>query len=206
MRHQPIIFVLLTACGTEVVEPLPTSVRERLETGPTLLEVSASDSAGAITASRKTSEGWVPGLADLRIDGGGIELSGDGDVVTLEDFHLDVGPIAVPETVLGYPLALTDIRLSLSAPVKMIGMWSGDNDAHGNAAIDLVLEWSLQNHDVTSPLGSPDLPPVPVELAVSGTGSHVHAELRVSAPGELWKWANVFRLEDLSLVITSDTP
>lgn len=205
MRTQLACFVLLAACGAEVSEPDPTSVRERLATSTTVLQVSPTESAGAITASRKTSEGWSPGLADLRIDAGTISLSGDGDVVTLEDFQLDVGPIEVPETVLGYPLALTDIRLSLIAPVKMLAEWSGDNDAHGNGSIDLLLEWSLLNHDVKSPLGSPDLPPVPVEVVVSGDGPHVHAEVRVSAPGELWIWANVFRLEDLSLVIASDT-
>jgi len=174
--------------------------------GPTLLEVAGPDSAGAITASRKTSEGWVPGLADLKIQSGELVLSADGEAVTLEEFRLDVGDIVVPESVLGYPLALTEIHLSLIDPVKAVVTWNGDDDARGDAAIDLELEWSLLNHDVTSPLGSPDLPPVPVELAITGNGERVHAEVRVRAPGELWKWANVFRLEDLSLVIASDTP
>lgn len=207
MRTYLASFFVLAACGAEVDNPDPAaSVKERLASGPTLLEVAISDSAGAVTASRKTSDGWVPGLADLRIDGGELVLSGEGDVVRVEEFRLDVGPIAVPETVLGYPLELTDIHLSAIEPVKLLATWSGDDDASGEATIDLLLEWSLLNHGVVSPLGSPDLPPVPVEVSLTGNGERVHAELRISAPGELWKWANVFRLEDLSLVIASDTP
>jgi len=198
--------VLLAACGPEPVSDPAGSVRERLSREPTILEISQPDSAGAITASRKTSEGWVPGLADLRIDGGELVLSTEGDVLALEDFRLEVGPIQIPETVLGYPLELTDIQLSLRDRTKVVGTWPSEDEAHGSASIELLLEWSLVNHGTTSPLGSPDLPPVPVELSVTGSGDHVHAEARVSAPGELWKWANVFRLEDLSLVISGDTP
>lgn len=171
-----------------------------------MLEVSVPNSAGAITASRKSDGEWLPGLADLKVEGGSILLSTEGDVLALEDLVIDLGPIQIPETVLGYPLELTDIRLSLLDRVKVAGAWTSPDEAHGNAEIDLLLEWSLVNHGVTSPLGSPDLPPVPVELTVTGTADRVHAEVRVSAPGELWKWANVFRLEDLSLVIAGDTP
>lgn len=208
MRSFLASIVLVAACGAEVREPdEAASVRERLAQGPTFFEVSTTESAGAVTAARKTSEGWVPGLADLRIDGGELVVSADDrGTIELEELRLDVGPIAIPESVLGYPLELTNIQLLLVDSVKMIGEWSSDDEGRGNAEIDLQLKWSLTNHGTTSPLGSPDLPLVPVELEITGNGEHVHAELRVSAPGELWKWANVFRLEDLSLVIKSDTP
>lgn len=205
MRTYLASFFVLAACGAELQDPDITSVQERLAE-PTMLDVSLPNSAGAITASRKTSDGWVPGLADLKIENGSILLSTDGDVLALEDLVIDLGPIEIPETVLGYPLQLTDIRLSLIDRVKVAGAWTSPDEAHANAKIDLLLEWSLVNHDVTAPLGSPDLPPIPVELSVSGTADRVHAELRASAPGELWKWGNVFRLEDLSLVIAGDTP
>ena len=170
-----------------------------------MLDISLPDSAGAITASRKTSDGWVPGLADLKVEHGTLLLSTEGEVLALEDLVIDLGPIEIPEAVLGYPLELTDIRLSLVERVEVAGAWTSPDEAHGNAKLELLLEWSLVNHGVTSPLGSPDLPPIPVELSVSGTAARVHAELRASAPGELWRWANVFRLEDLSLVIAGDT-
>lgn len=199
--------ILLIGCGAEARDPdMASTVRERLAQ-PTLFEVSTADSAGAITAARKSSEGWMPGLADLRIDAGELVLSaGDDDTLSLDELRLDVGPIVVPKSVFGYELALTDIHLSLVDSVKFVADWSSEDEARGNASIDLLLEWSLTNHGTTSPLGSPDLPLVPVEVEVIGNGQAVHAEVRVSAPGELWRWANVFRLEDLSLVIKSDTP
>lgn len=185
---------------------MPSTVRERL-VRPTLFEVSTTDSAGAITAARRSDGAWVPGLADLRIDAGELVLSaGDDDTLSLDELRIDIGPIAIPESVLGYPLELTNIQLSLVDSVKFVAEWSSEDEARGNASIDLLLKWSLTNHGTTSPLGSPDLPPVPVEVEVSGNGQAVHAEVRVSAPGELWSWANVFRLEDLSLVLKSDTP
>ena len=205
MRTYLASLCVLAACGADLQEPDATSVQERLAE-PTMLEISLPNSAGAITASRKTSDGWVPGLADLRVEHGSILLSTDGDLLALEDLVIALGPIAIPEEVLGYPLELTEIRLSLVDRVKVAGAWTSPDEAHGNTKIDLLLEWSLVNHGVTSPLGSPDLPPIPVELAVSGTADRVHAEVRASAPGELWKWANVFRLEDLTLVIAADTP
>jgi hypothetical protein len=205
MRTYLASLVVLTACAADVQDPDVTTVQERLAE-PTMLDISLPNSAGAITASRKTDEGWVPGLADLRIERGTILLSTEGDVLALDDLVIDVGPIEIPEAVLGYPLQLTDIRLSLVERVKVAGAWTSPDEAHGNAKIDLLLEWSLVNHDVTAPLGSPDLPLIPVELAISGTADRVHAELRASSPGELWKWGNVFRLEDLSLVIAGDTP
>jgi hypothetical protein len=207
MRFYLASILVFAACGAEVREPDEAdSVRERLALGSTLFEVDTTESAGAVTASRKTSDGWVPGLADLRIDAGELVVSADRDgTLALEELRLDIGPLAVPETVLGYPLELTDIHLSLIDPVKMVGEWSSDDEGRGNASIDLKLEWSLTNHGTTSPLGSPDLPLVPVEIELTGNGQNVHAEVRVSAPGELWKWANVFLLEDLTLVIKSDT-
>lgn len=199
--------LVLAGCGAGVSAPEEaTSVRERLAR-PTLFEVSIADSAGAVTASRKTSEGWVPGLADLRVDAGELVVSADGEgTISLEELRLDIGPITIPESVFGYPLELTEIKLSLVDAVKMIGEWSSDDEGRGTASIELLLEWSLTNHGTTSPLGSPDLPRVPVEVEVSGNGERAHAEVRASGPGELWKWANVFRLEDLSLIIKSDTP
>jgi hypothetical protein len=197
--------ILLGACtGAQLDDPAANSVRERLA-GETSLAVSA-DSTGTISAARRSDGMWIPGVTDLRIDAGELVLSADDNGhVRIESLALDIGPIAIPEGLLGYPVELTDIHLGLVEPAKVVVVWEDDNTGHGNGSVDLLLEWSLTNHGTTSPLGSPDLPLVPVELSLTGDGAHVHAELRVTAPGELYKWANLIKLEDLGLVLASDT-
>ncbi|MBA2543364.1 MAG: hypothetical protein H0V17_27230, partial [Deltaproteobacteria bacterium] len=121
-------------------------MRERLALAPTLFEVATADSAGVVTAARKSDGAWVPGLADLRIDAGELVVSADaGGALSLDELRLDVGPISIPESVLGYPLELTDIHLSLIDAVEVDTTWSGDDEARGTASIDLLLEWSLSN-------------------------------------------------------------
>lgn len=196
----------VAACGADLGEPQPTTVRERLERDVTELAIAPDASAGAVTASRKTSQGWVPGLADLKISAGSIALSADAEgTVTLEDAGLDIAPIEIPDTVLGYAVRFEDIHIGLVEPMKVVVGWSGDDEARGETIIELSLAWSLTNHGTTSPLGSPDLPPVPAELRLSGTGTDVHAELRVHAPGQLWSWANLLELGDLSLIVAADS-
>ena len=150
---------------------------------------------------------WVAGVTDLRIDAGELALTADRDgVVTVESLALDIGPLVLPEELLGYSVELTGIHLGLVEPAKVRVQWDSDDEAHGSASLDLLLKWSLTNHDTTSPLGSPNLPLVPVELSVVGDGAAVHAEIRVSAPGELYRWASLLKLEDLNLTLSSDTP
>jgi hypothetical protein len=202
------LFALLGACGASTSDPhADATVRSRLQAGETVLAISTADSTGTVSAARKSDGAWVPGLTDLRIDAGEVALSANADgTINVESIALDIGPIALPEELLGYPVELTDIHIGLVAPAKVLVTWESDDQAHGSASLDLLLKWSLKNHGTTSPLGSPDFPPVPVELSVVGDGSAVHAELRVSAPGELWKWGNLMKLEDLNLSLSGDTP
>jgi hypothetical protein len=200
-------FALLGACGATNSAPGADTVRERLAGGETTLAISVTDSTGTVSAARKSDGTWIPGVTELRIEAGSLALSAGSDgTITVESLALDLGPIALPEELLGYPVELTEISIGLVEPTKLLATWESDDQAHGSASLDLLLEWSLTNHGTTSPLGSPDLPPVPVELSVVGDGSAVHAELRVSAPGELWKWGNLMKLEDLNLSLSSDTP
>jgi hypothetical protein len=197
--------LLLGACsGAELDDPAANSVRERLGDQTTLAVSLAS--TGTISAARKSDGMWIPGVTDLRIDAGELALRADSaGNVTVESLALDIGPIAIPDTLLGYPVELTDIHLGLVEPASLLVTWESDNAGHGSGTIDLLLKWSLTNHGTTSPLGSPDLPLVPVELTLTGDGAAVHADVRVSAPGELYKWANLIKLEDLNLVLASDT-
>ncbi len=192
---------LLTACGADLMEPPPASARAYLEAGADV-EVSPADSAGTIGAAHHTPDGWVSGLTDLTIDAGTIALSTTSDgALEIDDVSLDLGSIAIPETVLGYDVALTDVHVGLKAPVAMVPEWDGDNAAHARAELELAITWSLTNHGTTSPLGSPKLPSLPVELDITGSGAGVNVEMRVTAPGTLWTWANLLELQDLTLIV-----
>ncbi|MEO8705995.1 MAG: hypothetical protein ABI867_38555 [Kofleriaceae bacterium] len=198
----------LSACAAEVgsaAEPEPASVRERFERGETLA-IEAPASAGAITAQRRANGGWEAGLVDLAIERGELIVSADGEgAISLDHLAIGVGPIAIPEDVLGYGVQLVDVEVSLVRPVRMVTEWDGDDESTAHADLELALTWSLENHGSTSPLGSPMLPPLPVELAITGSAEHVHAELRVRAPGELWSWADLIKLEDLTLIVVAST-
>jgi hypothetical protein len=196
------------ACSADVANPgsPPGSVRERLERDETAFAISPAESAGAITALRHTGDGWQAGLADLVLTDGEVAVTAEtSGTITLERLALDLGPIEIPETVLGYDVQLTDVHLELAGPVRIDTTWNGDNASRGTAELELELTWSLTNHGSTSPLGAPELPPVPVELVLTGDGAVVHAELRVQASGELWTWADLVRLEDLTLIVSAST-
>jgi hypothetical protein len=207
MRSLIFVPFMISACATGDDLAAPSNVRDLLERGAPDLAVATAESAGTVSAARKSDGEWVPSLQDLAIQAGTVAVSAEADgTLVLDDVSLDIGTIEIPETVLGYPVQLTDIHIGLVAPVKCLAEWSALGDeAHCNATVDLSLDWSLVNHGSTSPLGSPDLPPVPVEIVVTGTGSSVHAELRVLAPGNLWDWAGLIRFDDLSLVVAADS-
>ena len=83
-------------------------------------------------------------------------------------------------------------------------MWTSENEAHLTAMLDLTLSWELSLNGSPTRLGSPALPPIPVEIVLTGDGSHVAAEIRAHAPGELWTWAGLIRLGELELVLGAD--
>jgi len=210
MRAVATFLLLCTACSAEITAPdpsLPESVRERLELGETQLVISTADSAGAITAQRRTGDGWSAGLVDLEVQTGEVIASADSEgVITLDRLAIELGPIAIPPSVLGYDAQLTNVKLEIAEPARVATTWSGDDESHGMVELELALSWSLSHHGSTLPLGSPELPLVPVELVLTGDGSVVHAELRVRSPGELWSWADLLKLEDLTLILSAQTP
>ena len=46
---------------------------------------------------------------------------------------------------------------------------------------------------------------MPVELVLTGDGASVHAEVRVTSKGTFWSWADLVKLEDLSLTLAATT-
>lgn len=198
-----VLLVLCSACTANVAAPEvpPDSVRDHLRADTHLL-VSPHDSAGVITAERRASDGWQTGIVDLDVESGELVASVDtAGTVTLGQLQIALGPIAIPETVIGHAAQLTQVRIDATMPAQAETTWVSDDEGHATAQLDLALSWSLEVDGSTSPLGTPDLPPVPGTLALTGDGTHVHAELRLHAPGELWSWASLIKLEDLELVL-----
>ena len=98
------------------------------------------------------------------------------------------------------------MHVRLGAPIEVPATWAAEDELHATAVLPLEMTWALTIDQTSVPLGSPSLPPVAVEIDVSGTGDHVHAELHLAAQGELWSWLDLVRLSDLSLVLHAATP
>jgi hypothetical protein len=209
MRATTLLILACAACDTQSADPSGASagsVRERLETVETDLLVSSGDSAGSITAQRRVSGGWSAGYVDLHIERGELIASADSHGrITIEKLEVSLGPIDVPESVLGHGAQLTQVHLETRKPIIVQTTWTTEDEAHGTAQLALDLSWSLTVNGDTSPLGAPTLPPVPVELVVTGDGEYVHAEVRAQATGTFWSWADLVKLENLNLILGAAT-
>jgi hypothetical protein len=211
MRAGSLLLVLLCACNGEPNEApanAPSSVRERLVEANTRLMISTADSAGTITAQRRVAGStWEAGLVDLQVDQGEVVASAAADTgnVTIENLSFTLKPIEIPETVFNRKAQLSNVRGVLKAPVAVTTTWSDDDTAHLSASLDLAFSWSLTVDSNTIDLGEPNLPPVTIEIDVTGDGSFVHADVKAGAAGELWSWAGLIKLEDLHLVLGAET-
>ncbi len=202
------LLVLVSACSTELADPPPAppaTVRERLET-PTRLLVTAPESGGSITAERKVGTGWSAGMVELGIENGELIVSStSGDTLTVDGFQVMFKPLDIPEGVFGDSRAqLSDVRLDLMAEATTPAEWTSSNEVHLTALLDITLSWKLSFGGAPAPLGSPELPKVPVEIVLTGDGDKISAEVRATAPGELWTWAGLVRLSELSLVLGAE--
>ncbi|MBA3818056.1 MAG: hypothetical protein H0X17_04145 [Deltaproteobacteria bacterium] len=211
MRAGLLLLFASAACNTQRVDPpdaAPASVHERLREGDTRLLLSPRESAGTITAQRKIAGGtWEVGLVDLVVDNGELVASADATgAITIERFSVALAPIAIPPAVFGRDASLSNVRAELEAPVVVTTSWIDDDEARATATFDLAFSWALTVEGSTAQLGAPDLPPVTVELGLTGDGTVVHAELRATATGELWSWAGLVKLGDLHLIVGADTP
>jgi len=204
------LLVVLSACSADLGDPSappPASVRERLEE-PTRLQIAAAESGGSLTAERKVAAGWDVGMVDLGIENGELVVSADArDAVTIDDLQISFKPLEIPPGVFGDNHAqLTHVRIDLMNEERASAVWTSDNEAHLTAQLDITLSWTLALNGSPAPLGSPKLPPVPVEIVLTGDGDQVSAELRAHAPGELWSWAGLIKLSELQLVVGAELP
>jgi hypothetical protein len=207
MRAGVSLLVLLAACKPEPATgpEAPATVRDRLA-APTQLVVSASQSHGSIVASRYSSGAWRSQEVPLAVDMGDLTATADRNgVLTVSSLELAIAPIEIPSTVLGHAATLTQLRLGLVAPVSLPATWSDDDQAHAAASLELQLSWSLTVDGTALPLGAPKLPPIPVTVDVSGDGGFVMAQADANAPGDLWNWADLVKLSNLSLSLDAST-
>lgn len=188
------------------MEP-PDSVRDRLESSAVQFAVAHDEHAGSITALRRASGGWIEGSVELTVHGGEIIAAADANgALRIERFAIDLGPIELPPSLLGYAAQLTDVHLETELPTGIATMWRSDDEVRAMAPVQLELTWSLTIDGETSPLGAPSLRPIPVELRLTGDGVAVHAQARARASGVIWSWADLLQLKDLDLSLTATAP
>ena len=199
----PLLFLL--GCGDDlVVQPAAETLREHLAT-ETALVVSPPDSSGGLTAERRTTTGWEAGFVELELAGGDVAvLAEPSGTLLVQELAIDLAPIEIPSSVIGRGAALTDVHLELVAPTRVPATWVTDDEGRAGAPLQLELSWSLAIDGTTSPIGSPRLPPIPVELWLTG-GDEIQAEIRIEVMGVLWSWAELVRIEDLLLTLEASS-
>lgn len=193
------------ACNTDASSPdddvhEPSSVRERLDDRTRVL-VSRDASTGSITAEKKNGPDWETGTIPLPFENGEIELSSDAsDALTIEGLQITFADIPLPNSLFGGREAtLTGVRVELSDSVRASATWANDNDVALVAELPLELHWAVTIGGSATELGSPKFPKVPVGLRLVGDGAHLDASLSAYVEGELWNWADLIKLRELSL-------
>ena len=205
MRRVVFLPLALMACtSADPAGPEPQSMRKRLAT-ETHLYVAAGDSAGVITAERRSDTGWTEGLVDLELANGELVVTRTGNAITVGALALAFEPVVIPSTVIGHEATLTNLRLRLAAPTQVAPTWTDDDDAQATADLALDLSWALTVDGTSLPLGAPSLPALPVTLRLTGDGQRISGEIRLHVAGEVWSWADLVRLKDLELVLGAQT-
>jgi len=180
--------LLLAGCATAAPTSSPDAPTSLHAALPARLAITGG--TGAITAKRYGAD---PARVALPITGGAIAI--DDSAIT--GFQLQLAPIALDDTA-----ALADIALTLRAPANTTLAWRDDDAATAHATLDVALAWSLSVDGSDLPLNG-DALTLPVELALSGDGESVDAQLSIVAPGALWRWASLLELDDLALALNA---
>lgn len=174
--------------------------------GPTRLYVGSAGSTGSITARRWTSAGWVEGVTPVTIESGELAARVDArGTLTLDKLDVSLAPIDIPEDVFKKPAQLDDVRFTLTKPTSADVQWTGDDDATATLTLDLDFDWSILINGGKTPLGTQHMPPVTIDVTLTGGGDHVDASLAMQANGELWNWAGLIEMTALELSLAAET-
>jgi hypothetical protein len=206
MRSLIVVISVLGACASSPPEgPASPSVRARLGATTKML-VSAPDSTGSLTASRYTHDGWQDGSLAISIENGELDaVAGANGNLTLGTFSINLAPIDVPESVFGKPAQLKDVRLVMTGKPAATATWTDDDNATASASVSLELSWTLAVDGNAAPLGTQTLGPLPLAIALSGSGAEVDATIALHATGDLWTWADLLKLTALDLELAATT-
>jgi hypothetical protein len=202
-----LILLALAACtsSSPLGSPRFDSVKDRLASEPTRLFIAGDGSSGSITAARLTHDGWDAGATPLSIANGELVVTLAADKLSVPTFDVQLDPIDIPESVFGKPAQLRDVRVILTAPATSDITWHGDDDASATITLSLDLSWSLYVDGGGAPLGTQHLPPIAIDVALSGAGDHVDTTVTLHAAGDLWSWAGILKLSDLELSLSGMT-
>lgn len=208
MRFALAFILLASACTSRSGTDLETydSVRERLETKPVRLYVGSEGSDGLISARRWTADGWAAGDTAVKITSGELEASADkSGRVTLSNFLVGVDSIDIPEEVFKKPAQLTDVKLELTGAAMADTTWTSDDTATATVTANFDFSWTIKVDGNKTPLGTQHLPPVPVDVTLSGDGQVVDASIGLHAQGELWDWAGLLQMTALELSLSAES-
>lgn len=207
MRKFIAVMLLATAC-TEVPSSGPSydSVRERLSAEPTSLYVHDETSSGSITARRRIGDGWDGGATDLAILRGYIRASiDDSGRLAIQRLEVDLAPIQL--SVFERPARLQDVHVRLPTPVEADVVWGSEDQATAIVAMPFEFDWAIKfvDDEQATPLGTQRLPVTNVAVSLTGTGDHVSARIDIDASGELWNWADLVEMTDISMSLDAQT-
>lgn len=208
MRCLIALTLFATACtNVPVGGPRYDSVRERLTATPTSLYVRVETSSGAVTARRRGHDGWLDGTTQLAVEHGYLRAAIDdrSGKLAIQKLEVAVAPITL-EGVFEKSAQLQDVRLRLAEPAYSEAAWTSDDDATATLVMTFDFDWAIAfDGGQPYPLATQHLPPQTVQVVLAGSGDHVDASLDVDATGELWNWADLVQLTDLSLSLTAET-
>lgn len=203
-----VAFTLFAAACTNVPPggPRYDSVRERLSDAPASLYIHDETSSGTITARRRTGDGWSNGATELAIEYGYVRAAVDANgQLIVDELELAVAPIPL-DGVFQKPAVLQGVRLRLAGPARSAAVWTSKDDATATLSISLDFDWSISfDGGEAYPLATQHLPPESVAVVIGGSGDHVDAWFELAAAGELWNWADLVQITELSLALSAAT-
>jgi hypothetical protein len=182
------------------------SVRDRLSDGPTRLSIGSTESSGSITARRWSTSGWLEGVSAVTIDSGVVSASVDArGALNVDKLEVYLGSIPLPDDVFKKPAQLDDVQMRLLNAASAEAQWASADDATAQLTLDLAFDWSIQIDGKKTPLGRQKLPPVVIDLALTGGGDHIDASVTLDANGQLWNWADLIQMTSLELTLAAAT-
>lgn len=207
MRKFFALILFTTACTNVPVNgPTFDSVRERLTSQSTWLFVRDEASTGSITARRRVGEAWNGGTTELTIERGYVQLSmDDSGRLAINRLALDLAPIELG--LFEKPAQLQDVQVRLAEPVQGDVVWRSDDEAVAVMSMPFAFDWAIKFRDDAQPypLATQQLPAANVAISLGGSGDHVSARIDIDASGELWNWADVLQMTDISASLEAET-